>query len=234
MRMGRGRPGGSPPGWGFWARLELLPVDLRDLQPGLVPTGSVVPPSSLPLPQMLPTGPGPAGPGLTHEEDEDEAGQRQGGAAADHVDEEAEERVEQQRGPEQPVDERPGPPRGHHGRPGEGARAGVLLLEGVLRAEGRLTSRPRAPHPFPGASALPAMRPGGPLGRNLLNPVNGQGGGGLPARLKYPNILPGPTARSPSKEHLRPCLAGSPRRGPVLQGAEFSRKQASIHPNLIP
>lgn len=95
-------------------------------------------------PQPCNTLPG-HGPGLTHKEDEDEAGQRQGGAAADHVDEEADERVEQQRGPEEPVDQRPGPARGHHGRLGEGARAAVLLLEGVLRAEGRLTSRPPRP-----------------------------------------------------------------------------------------
>lgn len=74
----------------------------------------------------------PSDPHGSHKEDEDEAGQRQGGAAADHVDEEADERVEQQRGPEEPVDQRPGPARGHHGRLGEGARAAVLLLEGVL------------------------------------------------------------------------------------------------------
>lgn len=79
--------------------------------------------------------PSASGSPLTHEEDEDEAGQRQGRAAADHADQEPDERAEQQRCPEQPVQERPGPPRGHHGRPREGARPAVLLLEGVLGTE---------------------------------------------------------------------------------------------------
>lgn len=67
-----------------------------------------------------------------HKEDEDKAGQGQGRPTADHVGEEPEERVEQQGGPEQPVDERPGPPGGHHGGLWEGARPVVLLLEGIL------------------------------------------------------------------------------------------------------
>ena len=49
-----------------------------------------------PLPPEAPTCPRPRRPGLTHEEDEDEAGERQGGAAADHVDDKAEEGVEKQ------------------------------------------------------------------------------------------------------------------------------------------
>lgn len=81
---------------------------------------------------------------LTHKEDEDEAGQCQGRPAADHADEEAEEGVQQQRGPEQPVEERPGPAWGHQGRLWKGARLVVLLLEGVLGTEGDLSTRTRA------------------------------------------------------------------------------------------
>lgn len=81
---------------------------------------------------------------LTHKEDEDEAGQCQGRPAADHADEETEEGVQQQRGPEQPVEERPGPAWGHQGRLWKGARLVVLLLEGVLGTEGDLSTRTRA------------------------------------------------------------------------------------------
>lgn len=84
-------------------------------------------------------------PPLTHKEDEDKAGQGQGGPAAGHADEEAEEGVEQQRGPEQPVQECPGPPRGRHGGLGEGARPAVLLLEGVLGTEGGPYCSPQTP-----------------------------------------------------------------------------------------
>lgn len=61
-RTGTGRPGGSPPGWGFWARLELLPVHLRDLQPGLVLTDSAVLPPPCPSRDAPPPLPRPRWP----------------------------------------------------------------------------------------------------------------------------------------------------------------------------
>lgn len=77
----------------------------------------------------------PLGSALTHAEDEGQAGQCHRGPTADHADEELEERIEQQRCPEQPVDQSPGPPWGHQGGLWEDPCPVVFLLKGILEGQ---------------------------------------------------------------------------------------------------
>lgn len=67
-----------------------------------------------------------------YKEDEDKVGQREGRFVVDYVDEEAEERVEQQRSLEQLVYERLGSSGGYYGRFREGVCFVVFFLEGIL------------------------------------------------------------------------------------------------------
>jgi len=69
----------------------------------------------------------------TYDEEEQEAEDEEGRAADGHAIGEFDEGRQQQRGPEQEVEQRPGAARGDDGGAGEAAFPVVVFLEGVLR-----------------------------------------------------------------------------------------------------
>lgn len=78
--------------------------------------------------------------GLTDDEEEDKADDEERGAADGHPASKLDERREQQRGPEQEVEQRPGPAGRDNCRSGKPSHLVVVFLQGVLTTSGQRRS----------------------------------------------------------------------------------------------